>query len=530
MATKIIETNYMEIFRSFCTILRALILVGLIAACGSTPPPLKATVQVWPDAIDVFKAGYQGVSEKYIEYISIDRLALDGIKGFSSIDPALHVRKSENSITLSYTGQRILSIDLPKSNDVHGWAELTSDLAIAARAYSTDMKAADAEKIYEAVFDGVLSKLDLYSRYSGAEDARENRAQRDGFGGIGIGFKRIDGALRITRITPNTPAAKSGLLINDTITHIDKKPASHLTPRQATLLIRVPTSTTVSLSVTRAGITAPQTHKLTRKHIVFPTVTEKRLKNILYYKISSFNQGTAPSLSEKLKLATSAMGHDLKGVVLDLRGNPGGLLKQSVKVADLFLTQGTIVSTKGRHPDSLHHYAAGGSDLTEERPLIVLIDGKSASAAEIVAAALQDRERAILIGTSSFGKGTVQSVLRLPNDGEITLTWSQFIAPSGYILHGLGVRPSLCTKAKPEPIEKLINITLNSASGIKSTFHQWRSVGLKNSARRNNLRSTCPAQQRKSDKELDIAIHMIENPTTYTRALYFSSATNQAQK
>ncbi|MFB0992747.1 MAG: S41 family peptidase, partial [Rhodospirillales bacterium] len=303
-----------------------------------------------------------------------------------------------------------------------------------------------------------------------------------------------------------------------------------LTPRQATLLIRVPTNTTVSLSVTRTGITAPQTHKLTRKHIVFPTVTEKRLKNILYYKISSFNQGTAPSLSEKLKLATSAMGHDLKGVVLDLRGNPGGLLKQSVKVADLFLTQGTIVSTKGRHPDSLHHYAAGGSDLTEERPLIVLIDGKSASAAEIVAAALQDRERAILIGTSSFGKGTVQSVLRLPNDGEITLTWSQFIAPSGYILHGLGVRPSLCTKAKPEPIEKFINITLNSASGIKSTFHQWRSVGLKNSARRNNLRSTCPAQQRKSDKELDIAKHMIKNPTTYTRALYFSSATNQAQK
>jgi carboxyl-terminal processing protease len=530
VATKIIETNYMEMFRSFRTIVSALSLAGLVAACGSTPPPLKATVQAWPDAIDVFEAGYRGISEKYIEYISVERLALDGVMGFSAIDPALHVRKSENSITLSYTDQRILSVDLPKSNDIHEWAKLTFDLAIAARAYSADMKVADAEKIYEAVFDGVLSKLDLYSRYAGAEDARKNRAQRDGFGGIGIGFKRIDGVLRITRIIPDTPAAKSGLLINDTITHIGKKPASHLTPRQATLLIRVPLHTTVSLSVTRTGITAPQTYKLTSKQIVFPTVTEKRLKNVLYYKISSFNQGTAPSLSEKLKLTTSAMGHDLKGVVLDLRGNPGGLLKQSVKVADLFLTQGTIISTKGRHPDSLHHYAAGGSDLAEKRPLIVLIDGKSASAAEIVAAALQDQERAILIGTSSYGKGTVQSVLRLPNDGEITLTWSQFIAPSGYILHSLGVRPSMCIKAKPEPIEKLIDITLNSVSEIKSTFDQWRSMGLKNSTRRNNLRSTCPAQQRESDKELDIAKHMIENPTTYTRVLSLSSATNQAQK
>ena len=520
----------MEMFKSFRLVVCVISLVGLVAACGTTPPPVKTATQAWPDATDVFAAGYRGVSEKYIDYISVDQLALDGIKGFSAIDPALRVLKSENSIILNYTDQRIFSTKLPKSNDIRGWAKLTSDLAIAARPYSTDMKAADVEKIYEAVFDGVLSKLDLYSRYAGAEDARKNRARRDGFGGIGIGFKRFDGALRITRITPNTPAEKSGLLIDDTITQIGEKSTSHLTARQAISLIRGPTHTAINLTVIRAGATAPQTYKLTRKHIAFPTITEKRLKNVLYYKISSFNQGTAPSLSEKLKTSTNAMGEDLKGVVLDLRGNPGGLLKQSVKVADLFLTQGTIISTKGRHPDSLHHYTAGGQDLTEDRPLIVLIDGKSASAAEIVATALQDRERAILIGTSSYGKGTVQSVIRLPNDGEITLTWSRFIAPSGYILQGLGVRPSLCTRTRPESIEKLIDITLNSAPEIKSTFHQWRSVGLKNSTRRKSLRNTCPAAQRLSNRELDVAKHMIENPETYARAMSFSAATNQAHK
>ena len=224
------------------------------------------------------------------------------------------------------------------------------------------------------------------------------------------------------------------------------------------------------------------------------------------------------------------MGDTLTGVVLDLQGNPGGLLKQSVKVADLFLSQGTIITTKGRHVDSLQKYVAGGSDVAGGRPLMVLINRKSASAAEIVAAALQDRERAILIGTSSYGKGTVQSVLRLPNDGEITLTWSRFIAPSGYILHGLGVRPSLCIRSKPKTVEKFIDATMSSVLEIKSTFQEWRSVVLLEDGRRNSLRNTCRAKQIQTGTELEIAKYIIENPKSYNRIMGLSLASNPAHK
>jgi carboxyl-terminal processing protease len=521
---------YMRKIQYFQTVLSTMSLLAFLTACTSPSLLTNKVSSVWPEATEVIEVGYRGITEKYINYIPVDQLALDGINGFSAIDPALRVQRYSELITLSYSDIPIISVKTPNKLDVHGWAKLTSKFALAARAYSTDMKAANAEKLYEAVFDGALSKLDLFSRYAGALDAHKNRALRDGFGGIGIGFKRKAGVLHITNVTPNTPASAAGLQSNDVITHINRKSVSHLTIHQIKDLIRGLSLKTISLTVIKAGLQTSQAYKLAPKHIIHQTVTEKRLNNILYFKVSSFNQGTAQSLSIKLKTAISEMGDTLVGVVLDLRGNPGGLLKQSVKVADLFLSQGTIISTKGRHIDSLHKYVAGGSDLADGRPLMVLIDGKSASAAEIVAAALQDRERAILIGTSSYGKGTVQSVLRLPNDGEITLTWSRFIAPSGYILQGLGVRPSLCIRSKPETVENLVTVTMSSVLDIKSIFQKWRSVLLMNDVQRKSLRSTCQAEQTQTGTELDVAKHIIANPTSYARIMGLSSTSNHAHK
>ena len=530
VAQKIIKTIYMIKLRYFQSVSSTIGLFTFLTACASPSPTPERASSIWPEAAEVIEVGYRGITEKYIDHIPVDQLALDGINGLSAIDPALRVQRYKELITLSYSDIPIISVKTPSKLDVQGWAKLTSKLALAARAYSTNMKTANAEKLYEAVFDGVLSKLDFFSRYAGALDARKNRAQRNGFGGIGIGFKRKAGVLHITNVTSNTPASIAGLQSDDIITHINRKSVSHLTTRHVTDLIRDLSLKTISLTIIKAGLKTSETHNLTRKHIIYPTVTEKRLNDILYFKVSSFNQGTARSLSEKLKTAISEMGDALIGVVLDLRGNPGGLLKQSVKVADLFLSQGTIISTKGRHIDSLHKYAAGGSDLTDGQPLMVLIDGNSASAAEIVAAALQDRERAILVGTPSYGKGTIQSVLRLPNDGEITLTWSRFIAPSGYALQGLGVRPSLCIRSKYETVEKLIDVTISSVLEIKSIFKRWRSVLLIDDIQRKILRSTCRAEQKKTDTELNVAKHIFENPTSYARLMSLSSAPNQAHK
>jgi len=527
---KIVETKYMIKFRSFQSFLYAISLASLLTGCALQSPTHISDSAVWPDLIKVIEVGYQGITEKYINYIPADQLALDGINGFSTIDPALRARRHEGLITLSYLDRPITSIKVPNKLDIHGWAKLTSNLAVSARAYSNDMKAADAEKLYEAVFDGVLSKLDFFSHYAGALDARKNRKLRDGFNGIGISFKPNAGVLQITRVTLESPASKAGLKANDIVTHINEISVSNLDIQQITNLIRGHSLKTISLTVIKAGYKIPQSHYLTQEHIVYPTVIEKRLNDILYFKVSSFNKGTAISLSEKLDTAISEMGETLTGVILDLRGNPGGLLKQSVKVADLFLSQGTIISTKGRHIDSLHKYVASGSDMTGGRPLTVLINGNSASAAEIVAAALQDRERAILIGTSSYGKGTIQSVLRLPNNGEITLTWSRFIAPSGYILHGLGVRPSLCIQSKPKTVKKLIDLTMNSVLKIKSTFQEWRSVILIGDLRRKSLRSTCRAGKKQTDIDLKIAKHIITNPASYSSIMELSIVSDPAHK
>ncbi len=517
-------------FRSFQSVICSISFFAFLAACASLPPTSESTYSVWPDTSEVIEVGYRGIIEKYINYIPVDQLALDGINGFTTIDPALKVHKSKVFITLNYLDKPIISYKKPNKLDIHGWAKLTSKLAIAARAYSADMRVADAEKLYKAVFDEALSKLDLFSNYSSALEARKKRALRNGFGGIGIKFKREASVFSIISVKSNTPASEAGLKLGDIITHIDKRSLSHLTTNQVTNRLRGPSHKKIQLTVIKARSEASKTYNLTRMQIVYPTVTEKRLNDVLYFKVSSFNKGTAQSLSKKLKTAINEMGDTLTGVVLDLQGNPGGLLKQSVKVADLFLSQGTIITTKGRHVDSLQKYVAGGSDVAGGRPLMVLINRKSASAAEIVAAALQDRERAILIGTSSYGKGTIQSVLRLPNDGEITLTWSRFIAPSGYMLHGLGVRPSLCIRSKPKTVEKFIDATMSSVLEIKSTFQEWRSVVLLEDGRRNSLRNTCRAKQIQTGTELEIAKYIIENPKSYNRIMGLSLASNPAHK
>ena len=203
-------------------------------------------------------------------------------------------------------------------------------------------------------------------------------------------------------------------------------------------------------------------------------------------------------------------------------------MKQSVKVADLLLTQGQIISTRGRHADSIHYYEAGGRDLAFGMPVIVLVDGKSASAAEIVAAALQDRERAVVIGTSSFGKGSVQTVIRLPNDGEITLTWSRLYAPSGYLLHGLGVLPAICTSGVKEDARSAIRARMAQRAKTEEALNAWRLSAAFDDAKRGKLRESCPSQRRQDDLEIEMARQLLGDQALYAEALRLSAATHQA--
>ncbi len=512
--------------------LAALVLTG----CGGRPPHTSSPPKPHSaQAFDVFYTGFAAIKDKYIDAVDIRRVAIEGIKGFAAIDPALAVRVADDGIHMSHAGREFFHRASPANADPAAWAALTVDLAARARWHSREMDEASAEKLYEAVFDGALSELDVFSRYAGADEAQSNRSQRDGFGGIGVRFKIEQGSVRVTQIMAKTPAAAAGLKVDDRITAIDGQAAGTNTP-DVMRQLQGPPDSEVRMRVFRAAEERSFEVTMVREHIVPPTVSARRDGDVLYLRISNFNQGTADAVSDEIERAktdrrsASKAGANprLAGIVLDLRGNPGGLLKQSIRIADLMLTHGHILTTKGRHPDSLHHYEAGGRDIAGGLPLVVIIDGKSASASEIVAAALQDRDRAVVIGTTSFGKGSVQTVVRLPNDGEMTLTWSRFLAPSGYMLHGLGVRPTICTTAFKNGLKPAIDAAIADRLKLRETFANWRAGGAADEAKRRVLRDTCPAVRHKSYADVRIASYLAEHPALYAKTLDIASTTAEA--
>jgi len=503
-----------------------------IAGCAGTPPdptPPKRAADSAAQA-DIYAVGYRSISEKYIDPISVAEIAVGGMQGFAAIDPALRVERAGDLVRLTMDGRGISEFKAPGDDDSNAWAGLTVSFEQAGRDHSALMKKASAEKRYEAVFDGMLANLDVFSRYAGADEARRNRARRDGFGGIGIRFKIKNDKPIITMVMPGTPAANVELKAGDEITHIDGEALLKPKVHDVVAKLRGPTHSEVKVRVYRARADRSIDVIMERLHIVPPTVKASLENGLVVLKISSFNQATARSVAKELEAAKEQAGDGLRGLIIDLRGNPGGLLKQSVKVADLLLTHGHIVSTRGRHPDSLHHYEAGGRDLAGGLPTVVLVDGKSASASEIVAAAMQDRGRAVLIGTSSFGKGTVQTVIRLPNDGEVTLTWSRLVAPSGYALHGLGVRPAICTSGGTHDLKAFLRRSVAERLKARSSFSSWRTVGIGEKEARRELRESCPSERRDTELELKLARMLLDNQPLYAQAIELSATTNQAHK
>jgi carboxyl-terminal processing protease len=369
--------------------------------------------------------------------------------------------------------------------------------------------------------DGLLEELDGYSRYSGRDEARDNRANREGFGGIGVRIRLVEEGVRVIMVMDETPAQVGGLLAQDLITHIDGESVLNMNQREVVRRLRGPVNSSVSLEVARGEVEPLFLNfDIKRSHIVPQTVRYSRDGNRAYIRISGFNQSTTRSLRDALVQAEEEIGPALSGYILDLRGNPGGLLDQAVTVSDLFLSNGRIVSTHGRHPDSHQYFDAAPETLAHQRPVVVLVNGNSASASEIVAAALQDTGRAVVIGTSSFGKGSVQTVLRLPNNGELTLTWARFHAPSGYSLHGRGVMPDICTSGQEETPEQVI-ARLQSGQLPLSRKITRRIVDTNDRTELTALRSLCPARHADAEVDLDVARRLLDSPGLFALARGF---------
>lgn len=304
----------------------------------------------------------------------------------------------------------------------------------------------DEAELIEAAINGMLTSLDPHSSYMSPKAAADMRVQTRGeFGGLGIEVTQQDGFVKVVSPIDGTPADAAGIEAGDFITHVDGETVLGLTLNQAVEMMRGPVGSEIIITVVREGEDEPFDVSIIRDTIKLTAVRSRVEGSSVVLRITTFNDQTYPNLSDGIARQVEELGgiDNVNGFVLDLRNNPGGLLSQAIRVSDAFLEKGEIVSTRGRDPQDGDRYNASPDDLAEDKPIVVLINGGSASASEIVAGALQDHRRAVVVGTRSFGKGSVQTVMPLGGDGAMRLTTARYYTPSGRSIQALGVSPDI---------------------------------------------------------------------------------------
>ncbi|WP_377510449.1 S41 family peptidase [Octadecabacter sp. R77987] len=314
----------------------------------------------------------------------------------------------------------------------------------------------DEAALIEAAIDGMLTSLDPHSSYLSPEDAADMRVQTRGeFGGLGIEVTQEEGFVKVVSPIDGTPADAAGIMSGDFITAVDGASVLGLTLDDAVDLMRGPVGSEIVITVVREGEIEPFDVSIIRDTIKLTAVRSRTEGDTVVLRITTFSDQTFDSMRELLAEQVEEAGgiENVNGLVLDLRNNPGGLLRQAILVSDAFLEAGEIVSTRSRNPEDGERYNANTGDLAEGLPIVVLINGGSASASEIVAGALQDHRRAIVIGTNSFGKGSVQTVMPLRGDGAMRLTTARYYTPSGRSIQALGISPDIIVE-QPRRVEE----------------------------------------------------------------------------
>ena len=316
----------------------------------------------------------------------------------------------------------------------------------------------DEADLIEAAIDGMLSSLDPHSSYLSPDDAADMREQTRGeFGGLGIEVTQEEGFVKVVSPIDETPAAAAGIMAGDFITAVDGDTLLGLTLDEAVELMRGPVGSEIVITVVREGVENPFDVTIIRDTIRLTAVRSRVEGETVVLRITTFSDQTFPSLEEQMAEQVEAAGgmDNVNGFVIDLRNNPGGLLNQAIAVSDAFLDAGEIVSTRGRTLADGQRWNAREGDMADGKPIVVLINGGSASASEIVAGALQDHDRAIIIGTQSFGKGSVQTVTPLRGDAAMRLTTARYYTPSGRSIQSLGISPDIFVEQPmPEPVSE----------------------------------------------------------------------------
>jgi carboxyl-terminal processing protease len=355
-------------------------------------------------------------------------------------------------IAATHVAAPILAQEAEEERTVYEQLDLFGD--IFERVRSSYVEEVSEKELIESAINGMLSHLDPHSSYLPPEDFDDMRVQTKGeFGGLGIEVTQEEGFVKVVAPIEGTPADRAGIQPGDLITHVDGESVLGLTLNEAVDLMRGPVGSEITITVAREA-EEPFDVKITRETITIAAVRSRLEDGVVVLRVTTFNEQTFPNLEEQLKEQVEAAGgmEKVTGFVIDLRNNPGGLLNQAISVTDAFLESGEIVSTRGRDPRDSERYNATPGDLAEGKPVVVVINGGSASASEIVAGALKDHRRAVIVGEQSFGKGSVQTIMPVQGEGAMRLTTARYYTPSGRSIQALGVAPDIIVE-QPLPEE-----------------------------------------------------------------------------
>lgn len=413
-------------------IARVLLPLALLTGCSSAVG--FPSLGWYPFALDktklhqeVFDATFERVDEYALEPVSFRYAVTDGFAALRKLAPALPQSFSQT----------------PANHDWRGWSALTYQTIKA----SSVLSQLPPEDVYQPFFTGFLGDLDSFSHYLSPEDASTMEEWNSGYGGIGVTFESKSGQFRILDVFVDSPAAKAGLRAGDVVLAIDGQPIAALTNKEFSERVRGKVGENLRLTIKATDGTSREV-TVVRARVIPSTVALTMEDDLAVIRISRFMQGT---VGEFRRAARQATWSGAKAVALDLKHNPGGILENATEIGALLVPRGPVAKMIGRHPRSTNSFNGGGADILNGLPLYVLVDSQTASAAETLTAALQDRGRAIVIGSATFGKGSVQNVSTLPNSGELAITWARLYAPSGYSYMHQGVQPDICLSRPEQP-------------------------------------------------------------------------------
>jgi len=371
----------------------------------------------------------------------------------------------------------------------------------------------DDHQLIESAINGMLAGLDPHSSYMNPKAFQDMQVQTSGkFGGLGIEVTQQDGVIKVVSPIDNTPASKAGILANDEIIAIDGDSVQGISLNDAVDKMRGPIDSPITLTIKRPDVAKPFDVKLVRAEITIQAVRSRAEGDVAYIRISSFSEQTYDGLKSAIAKLKAQIGPDkIQGYIIDLRNNPGGLLDQSIAVSDAFLNHGEVVSTRGRRADETQRFNAHAGDLTDGKPVILLINGGTASASEIVSGALQDHRRATIIGTRSFGKGSVQTIIPLGGNGALRLTTARYYTPSGRSIQAQGIEPDIVVEQPlpPDLADQAATLMPHGEASLKGHLTQDGKPEMKGSS------AYVPPDQ-KDDKQLNYALDLLNGKQVNT--------------